>query len=104
MSEKNEIEKAVKHFEGRVVDFLLKDMAQDATPDSQRLEVEEVARVIVTPTEVEIYTFDDRVFVVTFGSTKVTKMKLTPQGMFAEEETATQQHRKPVVQQFLPIE
>lgn len=65
-------EKEQKHLEGtlkemhrgKVEEFLL----QDLQPDTQRLEIEEVARVVITPNGVEIYTFDDKVVFISFQS------------------------------------
>lgn len=85
------------------LDYLLQDMAQEAEPDTQRREIEEVARVIVTPSCVEIYTFDDMVYLVEFGSTKVRKMRWvnTPEGgceMEEVREPARQYASKPASQ------
>ncbi len=57
--------------EGRVEEFLL----QDLQPDAQRLEIEEVARVIITPLGVEVYTFDDMVYMIEIGGTKIRQME-----------------------------
>lgn len=75
----------VKKFE---LDDLIQDLAQEAEPDKQRLEIEDIARVIVTPSCVEIYTFDDKIYFVEFGGTVVKKMKWvnTPEGGVELEE------------------
>lgn len=70
------LDKMIKQHSTRVKEFLLEDLLQDPQPDRQRLEIEEVARVIVTPLGVEIYTFDDHVYFIEFVGTKVNKMKL----------------------------
>lgn len=57
--------------EGKVEEFLL----QDLQPDTQRLEIEEVARVIITPLGVEVYTFDDMVYMIEIGGTKIRQME-----------------------------
>jgi hypothetical protein len=55
----------------QVPEFLL----QDLKPDTQRLEIEEVARVVVTPIGVEVYTFDDKIYFIEIGGTRIKKMK-----------------------------
>ena len=79
----------------KVQEFMLDGMLQDLQPDTQRLEIEEVARVIVTPTGVEVYTFDDKIFLIEFGGTIVKKMNWvnTPQGgaVLEEDERETRQ-------------
>lgn len=62
--------KMMQSYRGKVEEFLL----QDLKPDTQRREIEEVARVVITPERVEIYTFDDKVYFVEFGGTKIRKM------------------------------
>jgi hypothetical protein len=57
--------------EGKVEEFLL----QNLQPDAQRLEIEEVARVIITPLGVEVYTFDDMVYMIEIGGTKIRQME-----------------------------
>lgn len=64
-------------FRGKVEEFLL----QDLQPDTQRLEVEEVARVVITPSGVEIYTFDDKVIFISFQSKlNIERMKWVQEG------------------------
>lgn len=55
----------------KVEEFLL----QDLQPDAQRLEIEEVARVVITPIGVEVYTYDDKIYFIEIGGTKIKKMK-----------------------------
>jgi len=63
--EQKNLEGTIKEMHrGKVEEFLL----QDLQPDTQRLEVEEVARVVITPNGVEIYTFDDKVVFISFQS------------------------------------
>ena len=79
----------------KVQEFMLDGMLQDLQPDTQRLEIEEVARVIVTPRGVEVYTFDDKIFLIEFGGTIVKKMNWvnTPEGgaVLEEDERETRQ-------------
>ena len=85
------ITKMIQGYRGRVEEFLL----QDLKPDTERLEIEDVARVIVTPRGVEVYTFDDKIFMIEFGGTIVKKMNWvnTPEGeaVLEEDESATRQ-------------
>ena len=61
----------VKQYNGKIEEFML----QDLQPDNQRLEIEEVARVIVTPVGVEIYTFDDLLYHIELGGTRIKQME-----------------------------
>jgi len=53
-----------------VLDFLLDGVAQEAYPQKDRMEVEEVARVIITPHSVEIYKFNEEVIIVSIPKLK----------------------------------
>lgn len=70
--ELQELQNKVKEFD---LDELLRGIEKENSIDLQRREIEEVARVIVTPTSVEIYTFDDKVFIVEMGGTITRAMK-----------------------------
>lgn len=65
------VSESMKCNNGRVEEFFL----QDLQPDTQRLEIEEVARVIITPLGVEVYTFDDMVYMIEIGGTKIRQME-----------------------------
>lgn len=43
-----------------IQDYLIAGLAQEAKPDKERFEVPQVARVIITPSEIEIYTYEDK--------------------------------------------
>jgi hypothetical protein len=64
-------------YRGKVEEFLL----QDLQPDTQRLEIEEVARVIITPFGVEVYTFDDMIYMIEIGGTKIKQMEWKENGL-----------------------
>lgn len=84
----NELSQTIKIMnDGSVEEFML----QDLKPDTQRLEIEEVARVIITPQAVEVYTFDDKVYFIEIGGTKIKKMRWvdTPEGDSELEEECT---------------
>ncbi len=73
--EEEKKEKSIRRCSVKVdLDFLLRGLEQVAQPQKDRLEIEEVARVIVTPNSVEIYTYDDKIHIVGFG-TIVQRMK-----------------------------
>lgn len=66
----------LKKHNDKVKEFLVNDMLQDFEPDTQRYEIEQVARVIVTPYSVEIYTFDDKVHLIQFKGTTIKEIPL----------------------------
>lgn len=70
MTQEN-FEQLMKVRPSEVPEFLL----QDLKPDTQRLEIEEVARVIITPLGVEVYTFDEKIYMIEIGGTRIRQME-----------------------------
>lgn len=99
MTVKDEITNAVRHFEGRIGDILLKSIEQTAEYDPQRIEIENIARVVITPFEVELYTFDDMVYFCRFIDGSIERMKLIDGEMTPDPEWKWKRASLTVIQQ-----
>lgn len=64
-----------------IQDFLLKGIEQVAAPQKDRMEVEEVARVIITNESVEIYKFNEEVIIVRLPNLQTNIFKNTKNGL-----------------------
>lgn len=103
MTLKEEIRSAVRQFEGRIGDILIQSMEQTAEHDEQRIEIENIARVVITPFEVELYTFDDFIYFCRFIDGSIDRMRFQEGKMVPDPDWKWKKASMPVTQQHSAI-